>query len=136
MVVKRVEALGRFLETEDGANLLAGYKRAVNILKAEEKKDGAPVTGKPLGEHFKEQAEIDLAASIEAARAETEAAVAAEDFEGAMEALSRLRAPVDAFFDEILVNAEDPDLRMNRLRLLSEIRDATHVVADFSKVAG
>lgn len=136
MVVKRVEALGSFLETEDGANLLAGYKRAVNILKAEEKKDGAPVAGRPLGEHFKEQAEINLAASIESARAEAEKAVAAEDFEGAMEALSKLRAPVDAFFDEILVNAEDPDLRMNRLRLLSEIRDATHVVADFSKVAG
>lgn len=136
MVVKRVEALGSFLETEDGANLLAGYKRAVNILKAEEKKDGAPVTGRPLGEHFKEQAEINLAASIESARAEAEKAVAAEDFEGAMEALSKLRAPVDAFFEEILVNVEDPDLRMNRLRLLSEIRDATHVVADFSKVAG
>ena len=136
MVVKRVEALGKFLETEDGANLLAGYKRAVNILKAEEKKDGKPVEGRPHPDHFKEQAEIDLASAIDTARAEAEDAVTREDFEGAMEALSKLRAPVDTFFEAILVNAEDPDLRLNRLRLLSEIRDATHVVADFSKVAG
>ncbi len=136
MVVKRVEALGKFLETEDGTNLLAGYKRAVNILRAEEKKDGTPVSGRPLAEHFKEQAEIDLAAAIDAARADAETAVQGENFEGAMEALSKLRAPVDRFFEDILVNADDADLRMNRLRLLSDIRDATHVVADFSKVAG
>ncbi|MDN3718402.1 glycine--tRNA ligase subunit beta [Roseibium salinum] len=136
MVVRRVEALGAFISSDDGANLLAGYKRAVNILKAEEKKDGEPVTGRPHADHFLEQAEIDLAAAIDTARAEAARAVEAEDFEGAMEALSRLRAPVDRFFEEILVNADDPALRMNRLRLLDEIRDATHVVADFSKVAG
>ncbi|MBD8877934.1 glycine--tRNA ligase subunit beta [Roseibium polysiphoniae] len=136
MVVKRVEALGKFVASDDGANLAAGYKRAVNILRAEEKKGGAPVTGRPHADHFKEQAEIDLAAAIDTARAEAEAAVKDEDFEGAMEALSKLRAPVDTFFEDILVNDEDPDIRMNRLRLLSEIRDATHVVADFSKVAG
>lgn len=136
MVVKRVEALGKFLETEDGANLLAGYKRAVNILKAEEKKDGAPVEGRPHPDHFKEQAEVDLAAAIDTARADAEAAVEREDFAGAMEALSKLRAPVDRFFGDILVNADEAEIRLNRLRLLSEIRDATHVVADFSKVAG
>ncbi|MEP4033391.1 glycine--tRNA ligase subunit beta [Roseibium polysiphoniae] len=136
MVVKRVEALGKFVASDDGANLAAGYKRAVNILRAEEKKGGAPVTGRPHADHFKEQAEIDLAAAIDTARAEAEAAVKDENFEGAMEALSKLRAPVDTFFEDILVNDEDPDIRMNRLRLLSEIRDATHVVADFSKVAG
>ncbi|WP_029063797.1 glycine--tRNA ligase subunit beta [Labrenzia sp. DG1229] len=136
MVVKRVEALGSFISSDDGANLLAGYKRAVNILKAEEKKDGVPVTGRPHSDHFHEQAEIDLAAAIDAARAEAAEAVAGENFEGAMEALSKLRAPVDRFFEDILVNAEDPALRMNRLQLLAEIRDATHVVADFSKVAG
>ncbi|WP_428644359.1 glycine--tRNA ligase subunit beta [Roseibium sp.] len=136
MVVKRVEALGAFISSDDGTNLLAGYKRAVNILKAEEKKDGAPVNGKPHADHFREQAEIDLASAIETARAEAADAVAAEDFEGAMEALSKLRVPVDRFFEDILVNAEDPALRMNRLQLLAEIRDATHVVADFSKVAG
>ncbi len=136
MVVRRVEALGAFISSDDGANLLAGYKRAVNILKAEEKKDGAPVTGRPHSDHFREQAEIDLASAIDTARAEAADAVATENFEGAMEALSRLRAPVDRFFEDILVNAEDPALRMNRLQLLAEIRDATHVVADFSKVAG
>ncbi|CTQ60923.1 glycine--tRNA ligase subunit beta [Roseibium album] len=136
MVVKRVEALGSFVSSDDGANLLAGYKRAVNILKAEEKKDGVPVTGRPHSDHFQEQAEIDLAAAIDAARAEAAGAVAVENFEGAMEALSKLRAPVDRFFEDILVNAEEPALRMNRLQLLAEIRDATHVVADFSRVAG
>ncbi|MHA7774154.1 glycine--tRNA ligase subunit beta [Roseibium sp. M-1] len=136
MVVKRVEALGKLISSDDGANLLAGYKRAVNILKAEEKKDGAPVTGKPHADHFREQAEIDLASAIDSARAEAADAVQAENFEGAMEALSKLRTPVDRFFEDILVNAEDPALRMNRLQLLAEIRDATHVVADFSKVAG
>jgi glycyl-tRNA synthetase beta chain len=136
MVVKRVEALGKLVSSDDGANLLAGYKRAVNILKAEEKKDGTPITGKPHADHLQEQAEIDLAAAIDTARAEAAEAVKAENFEGAMEALSKLRAPVDRFFEDILVNADDKVLRMNRLQLLGEIRDATHVVADFSKVAG
>ena len=136
MVVKRVDALGTFVSSDDGANLLAGYKRAINILKAEEKKDGAPITGKPHPDHFQEQAETDLAAAIDTARAEAADAVNAENFEGAMEALSKLRAPVDRFFEDILVNADDKTLRMNRLQLLGEIRDATHVVADFSKVAG
>ncbi|GAA0778354.1 glycine--tRNA ligase subunit beta [Roseibium denhamense] len=136
MVVKRVEALQAFVSSDDGLNLAAGYKRAVNILKAEEKKDGKPVTGKPHADHLMEQAEIDLAASIDTARAEAAEAVSREDFEGAMAALSKLRAPVDKFFEDILVNADDPALRMSRLQLLAEIRDATHVVADFSKVAG
>ncbi len=136
MVVKRVEALQKFVSSDDGTNLAAGYKRAVNILKAEEKKDGKPVTGRPHADHLAEQAEIDLAASIDTARAEAAEAVKSEDFDGAMEALSKLRAPVDKFFEDILVNADDPALRMNRLQLLAEIRDATHVVADFSKVAG
>ncbi|EEE47490.1 glycine--tRNA ligase subunit beta [Roseibium alexandrii] len=136
MVVKRVEALQKFVSSDDGTNLAAGYKRAVNILKAEEKKDGTPVTGKPHADHLSEQAEIDLAVAIDTARAEAAEAVKSENFEGAMEALSKLRAPVDRFFEDILVNADDPALRMNRLQLLAEIRDATHVVADFSKVAG
>ncbi|WP_422039881.1 glycine--tRNA ligase subunit beta [Roseibium sp.] len=136
MVVKRVEALGNFVSSDDGANLLAGYKRAVNILRAEEKKDGSAVSGRPHADHLREQAEIDLAAAIDTARAEAADAVAEENFEGAMEALSKLRAPVDRFFEDILVNAEEPALRTNRLQLLAEIRDATHVVADFSKVAG
>ncbi len=136
MIVKRVEALGRFLETEDGANLLAGVKRAANILRIEEKKDGKPVEGRPHADHLVEPAEIQLAAAIDVARLDAEEAVGREDFEGAMTALAKLRGPVDRFFDEILVNAEDATLRDNRLRLLAEIREATKAVADFSKIAG
>jgi glycyl-tRNA synthetase beta chain len=136
MVVKRVEALGSFLATEDGANLLAGTKRGANILRAEEKKDGSTITGAPHADHLVEPAEIALAAAIDTARAAIRAALSREDFAGAMTALAGLRAPVDTFFDDILVNAEDAALRLNRLRLLAEIREATREVADFSKIAG
>ena len=136
MVVRRVEALSAFVSSDDGVNLAAGYKRAVNILRAEEKKDGAPITGKPHADHFQDQAEIDLAAAIATAREEAGRALGAEDFEAAMTALSRLRMPVDRFFEDILVNAGEHDIRHNRLRLLAEIRDAVHMVADFSKIAG
>ncbi|ADZ71762.1 glycine--tRNA ligase subunit beta [Polymorphum gilvum] len=136
MIVRRVEALGTFLSTDDGANLLAGYRRAVNILRIEEKKDGAPVEGRPHADHLVEPAEIQLAAAIDAARAEVGEALAGEDFEAAMTALAHLRAPVDRFFEEILVNAEDAGVRANRLRLLAEIRDVAGTVADFSRVAG
>lgn len=136
MVVRRVEALGRFLATEDGVNLLAGYKRAMNILKAEEKKDGAAVSGRPQADHFREPAEIALASAIDTARAGVAEALKRENFEAAMEALAALRGPVDAFFADILVNADDAALRLNRLRLLAEIRDTAGLVADFSRVAG
>ncbi|WP_067220772.1 glycine--tRNA ligase subunit beta [Stappia indica] len=136
MVVRRVEALGAFLATEDGANLLAGTKRGANILRAEEKKDGTAISGAPHADHLAEPAEIALAAAIDTARAEIRDALSREDFAGAMTALAGLRAPVDRFFDDILVNAEDADLRLNRLRLLAEIREATREVADFSKIAG
>jgi glycyl-tRNA synthetase beta chain len=136
MVVKRVEALGAFLGTEDGANLLAGTKRAANILRAEEKKDGTAIEGRPHADHLVEQAEIDLAAAIDTARSALRDALKNEDFAAAMTALAGLRAPVDRFFDDILVNADDPELRLNRLRLLAEIREATLEVADFSKIAG
>jgi glycyl-tRNA synthetase beta chain len=136
MVVKRVEALGAFLATEDGTNLLAGVKRAANILRAEEKKDGAEISGRPHADHLVEKAEIELAAAIDTARADIREALKGEDFASAMTALAALRAPVDTFFDDILVNADDADLRLNRLRLLAEIREATLSVADFSKIAG
>lgn len=136
MVVRRVEALGAFLATEDGANLLAGYKRAVNILKAEEKKDGAAVSGRPVASHFREEAEIALASAIDKARAAVSEALSGEDFAAAMEALAALRAPVDRFFADILVNADEAELRANRLKLLAEIRDIAGLVADFSKVSG
>jgi glycyl-tRNA synthetase beta chain len=137
MIVRRVEALGKLLDTEDGKNLLAGYRRAANILRAEEKKDGAGAFG---GQHdpalLALPGEKDLARVLAAAGAAARERVAAEDFEGAMRALAALRAPVDTFFLDVTVNADDPALRLNRLRLLNELREAMHAVADFSKVAG
>ncbi len=137
MVVWRVEALGRLLDTEDGRNLLAGYRRAANILRAEEKRDGA---GAFAGVHDPAKlalpAERDLADALAAAGAAARERAGREDFEGAMRALAGLRPPVDAFFLDVTVNAEDPGLRLNRLRLLGELRDAVHAVADFSRVAG
>ncbi len=135
MVVRRVEALGKLLETEDGKNLLAGYRRAANILKAEEKKDG-PFEGAHDPRLLELPEEKALADALAAAGAEARERVAREDFEGAMRALASLRAPVDAFFLAVTVNAEDKALRLNRLRLLAELRDAVHNVADFSRVAG
>ncbi|MFG5120038.1 glycine--tRNA ligase subunit beta [Methylorubrum sp. POS3] len=138
LVVRRVEALGAFLGTDDGRNLLAGYKRAANILRIEEKKDGraydaAPDAARAAAGQAEERA---LAEALDAARQEASAAVAAEDFAGAMRALSRLRAPVDAFFETVTVNADDPALRENRLRLLNALRAATREVADFSRIEG
>ncbi len=136
-VVWRVEALGRLLDTEDGKNLLTGYRRAANILRAEEKKDGP---GAFAGPHdpaaLALPAEKNLADALAAAGAAARERVGREDFEGAMRALATLRAPVDAFFLDVTVNADDSALRLNRLRLLAELRDAVHAVADFSKVAG
>lgn len=139
LLVSRVEALGRFLDTEDGKNLLAGYRRAANILRIEEKKDGRAYNEAPDLQIVNDQGQIEekaLAVVLDGAKREAAAAVAAEDFEGAMRALSRLRQPVDAFFDKVTVNAEDPALRANRLRLLNDIREATRTVADFSRIEG
>ncbi len=135
LIVQRVNALSDFLATDDGANLLAGYKRAANILRIEEKKTGA-VSGAANTELFAEKAESDLYAAIDAATGIAREAVAKEDFAGAMAALAKLRGPVDLFFDDVTVNAEDPALRENRLKLLAQIRGALHTVADFSKVEG
>jgi glycyl-tRNA synthetase beta chain len=134
-VVARVNALDAFLKTEDGANLLAGYKRAVNILKAEEKKGPLPI-GAPAqmgGAPAEEQA---LIAAVEALDDRLDGLLEAEDFAQAMAELSRLRAPVDAFFDKVLVNSENPAERDNRLRLLAKVRDAMGRVADFSQITG
>ena len=137
LIVARINALDAFLKTEDGASLLAGYKRAANILKAEEKKDGAGAfEATPRADLLAEAEEKALFAAMEAATAEADAALKAENFEAAMQALSALRAPVDAFFDKVTVNAENPDLRKNRLNLLAQLRRAMHLVADFSKVGG
>jgi glycyl-tRNA synthetase beta chain len=136
LIVKRVEALGAFLATDDGANLLAGVKRASNILAIEEKKDKTSYTGEPDGELLAEPAERALASAIAKAKFDTNAAIAVESFTGAMNALAELRAPVDAFFEKVTVNVPDPALRANRLKLLSEIRAATLNVADFSRISG
>ena len=136
LIVKRVEALSDFLATEDGANLLAGYKRATNILKIEEKKDKRAYQGEADPALFAQDEERALFDRIEEARAEAEHAVGREDFAAAMAAMASLRAPVDDFFDKVTVNADKPDLRENRLFLLSQIRSALHQVADFSKIEG
>jgi glycyl-tRNA synthetase beta chain len=136
LIVRRVEALGEFLKTDDGANLLAGVKRASNILSIEEKKDKASYTGGYDLKLLKEKEELALAAAIESVKQDTVAAINVENFKGAMNALAELRAPVDHFFDKVTVNDADPTLRANRLKLLSEIRAATLTVADFSKIAG
>ncbi|WP_369059192.1 glycine--tRNA ligase subunit beta [Caulobacter sp. 73W] len=134
-IVSRVEALDAFLKTDDGANLLAGYKRAANILKAEEKKGALPdgdavaLAGAPAEESA-------LLAAVQRARPVVETALSSEDFAAAMQALAELRAPVDAFFEKVLVNDTDVAARDNRLRLLSQVKTTTERVADFSLIAG
>lgn len=138
LITRRVEALGAFLDTEDGANLLAGYKRAANILKAEEKKGDLPsdlsvddslIAKGPAEEQALGQALADVEAAIEGP-------LAAEDFTGAMAELAKLRAPVDAFFEAVMVNDDDAAVRANRLALLTKIRATLHRVADFSRIDG
>ena len=136
MVVKRVKALDKLFGTEDGENLLDGYHRAVNILRIEEKKDGRAYDQPAQPDLLTEPAEIALKDAITTARDAASAAIEREDFEAAMSALATLRAPVDTFFDDILVNVEDAGLRENRLNLLNEIRTATLAVADFSRIGG
>jgi glycyl-tRNA synthetase beta chain len=140
LIARRVEALGKFLDTEDGKNLLAGYKRATNIIRIEEKKDARDYVGRPDPSLYRQDEERALARAIDTAKAEAGAAVAKEDFEAAMRAMAKLRPHVDAFFDEVTVNvaegADKQELRENRLKLLNEIRDATRAVADFSRIEG
>jgi glycyl-tRNA synthetase beta chain len=136
-IVTRVNALSAFLATEDGTTLIAGTKRAVNILRAEEKKDGEGAFEGYIEEYLlKETAERDLHAALVSQGAAVTTAVAAEDYTAAMTAMARLRAPVDAFLDGTFVNDPDPAIRLNRLRLLASLRRVTATVADFSKVAG
>lgn len=134
MIVRRVEALGKFLESDDGKNLLAGTKRAGNILSIEEKRDKRTFDGAPDAALFGLDEEKALAKAIGEVNAEASAAVAREDFAAAMSAMAKLRPPVDAFFDKVRVNDDDPKVRENRLKLLNEIRSATRAVADFSKI--
>jgi glycyl-tRNA synthetase beta chain len=139
-IVRRVEALGEFLDTEDGKNLLAGYRRATNIIRIEEKRDGREYVGKPDPALYRRDEERALASAIDTAKEEASAAVAREDFAAAMRSMAKLRPHVDAFFEKVTVNvaegAEREKLRENRLKLLNEIRDATRTVADFSRIEG
>jgi glycyl-tRNA synthetase beta chain len=136
MIVRRVEALSKFLETDDGKNLLAGVKRATNIVKAEEKKDGKAISGKVDQSILVKGQEKDLHRAVEAASALAHKALAEEDFEATMRAIAKLRGPVDAFLDNVTVNDPNRDYRENRLRLLNRIREAVAEVADFSKIEG
>src|SRR5690242_16466383 len=136
MIVRRVEALGKFLDNDDGKNLLAGYKRATNIIRIEEKKDKREYTGAPDARRYQLPEEKALAEAIDVAKKEAGAAIGKEDFAAAMRAIAKLRPRVDAFFDKVTVNVDDKALRENRLRLLNEIREATRAVADFSKIEG
>jgi glycyl-tRNA synthetase beta chain len=134
LIVRRIEALAAFLDSEDGKNLLAGYKRATNILRIEEKRDKAEYTGEPIRELYRKAQEWELARAIDTAAAEAGEAVGREDFTAAMRAMAKLRPHVDAFFDEVTVNVPEPEVRANRLRLLNGIRTATRAVADFSRI--
>ncbi|MEZ5810710.1 MAG: glycine--tRNA ligase subunit beta [Rhizobiaceae bacterium] len=135
LIVRRVEALGAFLATEDGTNLLAGTKRAANIVAAEEKK-GTRIAETVDPSLFGSDEERALFDSLEEAEKFASEAIAAEDFEKAMGFMAALRQPIDAFFDAVMVNADDERVRANRLALLTRIRGATGRVADFSKISG
>ncbi len=136
LIVARVEALGEFLDTEDGQNLLAGYKRAANILRIEEKKEKVKFSGTADESLLTEDAEKALFEAIAQADTVVRGHLEREDFTGAMAAVAKLRKPVDKFFDQVKVNDDDPQIRENRLKLLSQIRTSLEGVADFSKIEG
>src|SRR5690606_24615490 len=129
-------ALGGLLESEDGANLLAGYRRAANILRIEEKKDGRRFDGGADTGLFAQTEEKALNEALASVRGAVDGFLKVEDFGGAMSAMARLRPLVDSFFDNVTVNADDPAVRANRLNLLNELRAAVHTVADFSRIEG
>jgi len=135
-LVARVKALGKFLESEDGTNLLAGYRRAVNILRIEEKKDGRVYAGEPDPLLLGAPEEKSLFTAMATAREMIAAELERERFAEAMTVMARLRLPVDAFFDKVTVNDQDPKLRENRLLLLARLRESLHAVADFSRIEG
>jgi glycyl-tRNA synthetase beta chain len=136
MIVRRVEALGKFLDTDDGKNLLAGTKRASNILAIEEKRDKRTFDDAPNPSLYSLPEEKALADAIDLVKVEASVAVMNEDFASAMGFMAELRPAVDAFFDKVKVNDDDPKIRENRLKLLNEIRSATRAVADFSRIEG
>ena len=134
-LLARAEALKALVEGPDGPNLLTAYRRAANILRIEDRKDG-PHTGEPDPALLRAPEEIALAHALDRAAPAARERLAAEEFGAAMAELAALRAPLDAFFDRVTVNDADPELRRNRLRLLAELRDAMDAVADLSKIEG
>jgi glycyl-tRNA synthetase beta chain len=136
IIVRRVEALAKLLDTDDGKNLLAGYRRATNIIRIEEKRDNCRYSGEPDPELYRHAEEWALASAIEIAQRSAQAALAREDFGAAMSAMANLRPAVDAFFETVTVNVDEAPTRANRLKLLDQIREATRAVADFSRIEG
>jgi glycyl-tRNA synthetase beta chain len=136
ILIRRVRALQSLLETDDGVNLLAGYKRAANILKAEEKKDGRIFAGQVDQGKLTDPAEITLFSALSTSKDHVAAALKEENFADAMRHMAALRVPVDAFFDGVKVNAEDAPIRENRLHLLAALRAVIHQIGDFSKIEG
>jgi glycyl-tRNA synthetase beta chain len=136
LIVRRIGALGKFLDTDDGKNLLVGYRRAANILRDEEKKDGTTYSGPPDPDLLEPGIEEYLWRTVQSTIVEANDHIVREDFESAMETLSTLRTAVDEFFEAVKVNVDNGDVRKNRLRLLNQIRAATRAVADFSKIEG
>ena len=136
LLVKRATALSNTMKTEDGANLLQGYKRANNILTAEEKKDGVEYSFGADPKFAETVEETALFTALDAAEARITPAMAAEDFGTAMQAMAALRAPIDAFFGAVQINADNPILRRNRLNLLNRIRTICSGVADLSRIEG
>jgi glycyl-tRNA synthetase beta chain len=135
-LLARVDALAKFLKTEDGADLLIAYRRAANIVRIEEQRDKRTYDGPIDRAGLAQREESELYERLAGANVTLETSLRAEDFDRAMTGLAALRQPVDEFFDKVTVNAEDPELRANRLRLLSRIRATMNQVADFSQIEG
>ena len=131
-----MDALNAFVESDDGKNLLAAYKRAANILSIEEKKDKKTYSGKPSQKLAEQQEEKDLLKALETQEKPLSDAIKKQDYAGAMKLLSTLRAPVDAFFDKVKVNADNADIRENRLQILSSLRTQCDAIAKFSVIEG
>jgi glycyl-tRNA synthetase beta chain len=133
-LLARTEAVARLLETPDGANLLTAYRRAANILRIEERKDG-PFNDAPDADLFQEAAETDLDQALGACR-DVGQLLVEQAYGPAMSTMARLRAPLDTFFEKVTVNATEPELRRNRLRLLNQVRSIMDQIADFSRIEG
>ncbi len=135
-LVNRVAALTSFLATEDGENLLAAYRRAGNIVRIEEKNDNVPYKGNPAKSLLEQEEERILLDRMNSIKSEIKKALKEDRFEAAMSVLATLRKPVDDFFDNVTVNCDNPDLRRNRLKLLSQMRDSFHDIANFDRIEG